>query len=69
MSLMVSFCAIFFPRNILDEILNLIKSVAEGFPTYTFIVLNSILLQNVANHWTIPNRCVSKLKVVELRTY
>ena len=25
----------FFPRAVLDEILNLIESVSEGFPTYT----------------------------------
>ena len=25
----------FFRRNVLDEILNLIESVSEGFPTYT----------------------------------
>ena len=27
----------FFPRGVLDEILNLIKSVSEGFPSYSFI--------------------------------
>ena len=27
----------FFPQDILDEILNLIESVSEGFPTYSFI--------------------------------
>ena len=27
----------FFPRDVLDEILNLIESVSEGFPTYSFI--------------------------------
>ena len=26
----------FFPRDVLNEILNLIKSVSEGFPTYSF---------------------------------
>ena len=26
----------FFPRDVLDEILNLIESVSEGFPTYSF---------------------------------
>ena len=36
MSLIVSFCAVFFPRDVLDEILNLIKSVSERFPTYNF---------------------------------
>ena len=25
----------FFPRNVLGEILNLIESVSEGFPTYS----------------------------------
>ena len=35
---MVSFCAVlFFPRDVLDEILNLIESVSEGFPSYSFI--------------------------------
>ena len=27
----------FFPRDVLDEILNLIESVSEGFPPYSFI--------------------------------
>ena len=26
----------FFPRDVLDEILNLIESVSEGFPSYSF---------------------------------
>ena len=25
----------FFPRGVLDEILNLIESVSEGFPSYS----------------------------------
>ena len=29
--MMVSFCAVLFPRDVLDEILNLIESVSEGF--------------------------------------
>ena len=34
MSMMMSFCAVFFfPRGVLDEILNLIESVSEGFPS------------------------------------
>ena len=38
MSVMVSFCAVFFfPRDVLDEILDLIESVSEGFPTYSSI--------------------------------
>ena len=27
----------FFPRDVLDEILDLIESVSEGFHTYSFI--------------------------------
>ena len=33
--MMVSCCVVrFFPRGVLDEILNLIESVSEGFPSY-----------------------------------
>ena len=32
--MMVSFCAVLFPRGALDEIFDLIGSVSEGFPTY-----------------------------------
>ena len=35
MSMMVSFVLSFFPRNVLDEILNLIESVSEDFPSYS----------------------------------
>ena len=28
----------FFPRGVLDEILNLIESVSEGFPSYSYLV-------------------------------
>ena len=35
--MMVSFCAVLFPTRCLDEILNLIESVSEGFPSYSFI--------------------------------
>ena len=34
MSLMASFCAILFPRDVMDEIWDLIVSVSEDFPTY-----------------------------------
>ena len=33
----------FFPRGVLDEILNLIESVSEGFPSYSLIRLSNIL--------------------------
>ena len=39
MSMMVSFCAVLFsPRGVLDEILNLIESVSEGFPSYFLLI-------------------------------
>ena len=34
MSMMVSFVLSFFPRDVLDEILKLIESVSEDFPSY-----------------------------------
>ena len=38
--MMVSFCAVLFPTRCLgDEILDLIESAAEGFPTCSFILL------------------------------
>ena len=39
MSMMVSFVLSFFPRDVLDEILNLIGSVSEGFPSYSSYIL------------------------------
>ena len=36
MSMMVSFVLSFFPRDVLDEILKLIESVSEDFPSYSF---------------------------------
>ena len=41
----VSFCAVFFPRGVLDEILNLIESVSEGFPSYFFSMVPSFSLK------------------------
>ena len=34
----VFLCSSFFPRDVLDKILDLIESVSEGFPTFTHIV-------------------------------
>ena len=34
--MMVSFFAVFFPRDVLSEILDLIESVSEGFHTYSY---------------------------------
>ena len=37
-SMVMSFCAVLFPRGVLDEILNLIESVSEGFPSYSSLI-------------------------------
>ena len=50
MSMMVSFVLSFFPRDVLDEILNLIESVSEDFPSY-FRMWNLIEL--------VPEHCQS----------
>ena len=34
----VFLCCSFFPRDILDEILDLIESVSEGFPNYSYFL-------------------------------
>ena len=33
----------FFPRDVLGEIWDLIESVSEGFPTYSFIMILQIV--------------------------
>ena len=43
MSMMVSFVLSFFPRDVLDEILNLIESVSEDFPSYSCLSLITAL--------------------------
>ena len=40
MSLMVSFCGVLFSRDVLDEIWELIESVSEVFPTYSYFSRN-----------------------------
>ena len=38
----------FFPRGVLDEILNLFESVSEDFPSYSFVVVGVDGLQETA---------------------
>ena len=45
MSMMVSFVLSFFPRDVLDEILNLIESVSEDFPSYSCLKISLLSLQ------------------------
>ena len=46
MSMMVSFVLSFFPRDVLDEILNLIESVSEDFPSYFFTIFNNVFFDS-----------------------
>ena len=46
MSMMVSFVLSFFPRDVLDEILNLIESVSEDFPSYSSLCTINCLCFN-----------------------
>ena len=49
MSMMVSFVLSFFPRDVLDEILNLIESVSEDFLTtliHSTIVFTESFFEN-----------------------
>ena len=41
--MMVSFVRSFFPRDVLDEILNLIESVSGDFPSYSFTVKHILI--------------------------
>ena len=45
MSLMRLFVLSFFPRDVLDEIRDLIEPVSEGFPTYSFVEILKVLTQ------------------------
>ena len=58
MSMMVSFVLSFFPRDVLDEILNLIESVSEDFPSYSSLILlnNQYIMKN--------NMCKKKDRII-----
>ena len=48
MFMMLSFCAVlFFPLDVLDEILDLTDLVSEGFPTYSYILLGQSQPQEI----------------------
>ena len=47
----------FFPRGVLDEILNLINSVSEGFPSFSFaIIINHVIVREM-NHKKAFRKC------------
>ena len=57
MSMMVSFVLSFFPRDVLDEILNLIGSVSEDFPSYSYICfeIEIVVISKVFTVESFPN--------------
>ena len=50
MSMMVSFVLSFFPRDVLDEILNLIESVSENFPSYSSVFGSLVVLDVLSGY-------------------
>ena len=55
MSMMVSFVLSFFPRDVLDEILNLIESVSEDFPSYSYSHLDDGLSHKQTSFSHLPH--------------
>ena len=53
MSMMGLFVLFFFPRGVLGEILNLIESVSEGFPSY-FIKYDKCLSFLISRFYVCP---------------
>ena len=67
MSLLMSLYAVlFFPRDVLDGIWNLIGSVSEGFPTYLFTIWYALLLQQLDNHAPVRNKRVKNKEVTRM---
>ena len=56
----------FFPHGVLDEILNLIESVSEGFPSYFCNILMFCELEN-AVYISLRERIRSPKEVAPLR--
>ena len=65
--MMVSFVLSFFPRDVLDEILNLIESVSEDFPSYSYehtsekekSVINNHIFHNATRFVSIVATCIA----------
>ena len=60
MSMMVSFVLSFFPRDVLDEILNLIESVSEDFPSYSCIDAGS-RSREVARRFRTSHKTINRI--------
>ena len=63
MSMMVSFVLSFFPRDVLDEILKLIESVSEDFPSYSLITATDQEYNRKSNGWS--GGCRFSVRMVE----
>ena len=46
--MVMSFCAVLFQRGVLDEILNLIESVSEEFPSYSHINRKALFVNRIS---------------------
>ena len=62
----------FFPRDVLDEIWNLIVSVSKGFPLYSFMKIlfrnkapDAINISNILNHKDVKGTIPPYLKKSE----
>ena len=69
MSMMVSFCAVFFPRGVLDEILNLIESVSEGFYFLLFLCLHQRQIIDYISLYFLVNNCICYIVCSECWVY
>ena len=65
--MMVSLCAVFFPRDVLDEILNLIESVSEGFPSYFFMQVSQACIPYVQDRHIYPTYEIVRVGKKSLR--
>ena len=60
-----------FPRGVLDEILNLIESVSDGFPSYSFTIYDKLSLRYVRIYfyflllWQLKNYRAVRVEIIE----
>ena len=62
----------FFPRGVLDEILNLIESVSGDFPSYSFIQKlpsNIIQVKNITNMFIYVYKIIGPTKMKNDQIY
>ena len=68
--MMVSFVLSFFPRDVLDEILNLIESVSEDFPSYSYSLSNLVISGNFLHCgvWSLCNQLLLQFSMDHFET-